>query len=66
MERTKKIVAIILLVAGVVCLCFEVYMIGVFQIIAALLFRYGKKRDRRRNDDDDEHIQNVWRMNNGN
>ncbi|MBQ4407774.1 MAG: hypothetical protein II852_12300 [Bacteroidales bacterium] len=67
MERTKKIVAIILLVAGVVCLCFEVYMIGVFLIIAALLFRYGKKRDRcRRNDDDDEHIQNVWRMNNGN
>lgn len=66
MERTKKIVAIILLVAGVVCLCFEVYMIGVFLIIVALLFRYGKKRDRRRNDDDDEHIQNVWRMNNGN
>lgn len=67
MERTKKIVAIILLIAGVVCLCLEVYLIGVFLIIAALLFRYGKKKDRRRNDDDDdEHIQNVWRMNNGN
>ena len=65
MERTKKIVAIILLIAGVVCLCFEVYMIGGFLIIAALLFRYGKKNDNRRNDDD-EHIQNVWRMNNGN
>lgn len=66
MERTKNIVAIILLIAGVVCLCFEVYMMGCFLIIAALLFRYGKKKDNLRNDDDDEHIQNVWRMNNGN
>ena len=67
MERTKKIVAIILLIAGIVCLCFEIYMMGCFLIIAALLFRYGKKRDSRRSDDDDdEHIRNVWRMNNDN
>ncbi|MBO7463228.1 MAG: hypothetical protein J6T96_11600 [Bacteroidales bacterium] len=65
MEKTKKTVAAILLIAGVVCLCFEVYMMGCFLIIAALLFRYGKKRDGK-DDDDDEHIQNIWRMNNNN
>lgn len=65
MEKTKKTVAAILLIAGVVCLCFEVYMMGCFLIIAALLFRYGKKKDGN-DDDDDEHIQNIWRMNNTN
>lgn len=67
MEKTKKIVAAILLIAGVVFLCFEVYVIGCFLIIAALLFRFGKKKGgSRKDDDDDEHIQNLWRMNNGN
>ena len=64
--KIRNIIVAILVVVGCVCLYFEVIVFACFFFIAALLFRFAKKRDGHKDDDDyyDDFTQNPWRWNN--
>ena len=62
--KIRNIIVAILVVVGCVCLYFEVIVFACFFFIAALLFRFAKKRNDRK--DYDDFTQNPWRWNNDN